>query len=253
MEVYYCIDKIRDKNKQIIGYTIINNYCKVLTIKAENLKQAIRTQTIAVKNLRLTIDNRIINGESKTNIDDYLSYSYKAKAIGINDCYRLDIAENRVWLLRFNNRASGVYTIERFVTDVGEEVKASRRIIGPFSNISGSIKVINKSKQLVNMRGLFGFSGIECVDLSEFDWSNARSLREFFFYCGSLKNIIMPLYSTHEVIDMASMFYKCESLEHIDLSRLDTENVTITENMFGYCINLKEINIRKFNTDKLST
>ena len=249
--IYYCMNKVRDNNGKIIGYNIINNSCEIATVEAEKLKQAIRTQAIIVKNLKLTIDDRLIDGENSSNIDGYIQYNCKARLLGIQDCYTLDISKNKVCLVKFNERASSTYTIEKFVTNIGIEDRFSKRIIGPFSVLKGHIKVINKSEQLVNMRGLFGFSKIESVDLSEFNWSKVKSLREFFYSCDFLKNIIMPTYSTPEVTDMASMFYGCRSLEYVDLTRINTEKVTTMEYMFGFCVNLKEAYFENFNTSNL--
>lgn len=250
-KIYYCINKVRDNNGKIIGYNIINNYCEIVNIEAEKLKKAIRKQTMIVKNLKLTIDNRIIDGENSSNIDGYIQYKCKAMLLGIQDYYTLDILENKVWLVKVDERASRTYTIEKFVTNIGIEDRSSKRIIGPFSWLNGHIKVINKSEQLVNMRGLFGFSKLESIDLSEFNWSKAKSLREFFYSCEFLKNIIMPTYSTPEVTDMASMFYGCRSLEYVDLTRLNTEKVTTMEYMFEFCANLKEVCLENFNTSNL--
>lgn len=249
--IYYCMNKIRNKNGNIVGYNLINNSCEIVSVTAENLKQAIRTQAIVVKNLRLTIDNRLIDGESSSNIDGYIQYSCKARVLGMHDCYTLDILENKVYLVKFNGRASSTYTIEKFVTNIGIEDRFSRRIIGPFSGLKGHAKVINKSEQLVNMRGLFGFSNLTSIDLSEFNWSKVNSLREFFYNCQFLENIVMPIYGTPEVRDMALMFYECMSLEYVDLTRLNTKKVSTMEYMFGYCVNLKEACFKNFNTSNL--
>lgn len=64
-----CIEKIRDKNNNIIAYQLIDtNNCKQV-VKPLQLKNAIKSGSILVSNLKLTKNNKLIDHDE--NISDY--------------------------------------------------------------------------------------------------------------------------------------------------------------------------------------
>ena len=56
-----CINKVRDKNNIIIGYNLTDRTGKTAYIDAKNVKSAIASGKIAVDNLKLTSDGRLIS------------------------------------------------------------------------------------------------------------------------------------------------------------------------------------------------
>lgn len=72
-----CIQKIRNKNNKIIGYTLIDNVGKVQELDADRLKDWIVNGRILVTNLTLTSDGRLIDKSEKQ------PAQIKQKAVGI--------------------------------------------------------------------------------------------------------------------------------------------------------------------------
>ena len=55
-----CTQRFRDKHNNIIGYQIKDKDGNVKNVTAESLKSAIRREIVAVDNLVLTSDNRLV-------------------------------------------------------------------------------------------------------------------------------------------------------------------------------------------------
>ena len=63
-----CLDKLRNKNGQIVSYRLQDKNNEILEIIPDKLKQAIKENKIQVINLKLTSDNRLVNISNKDKV-----------------------------------------------------------------------------------------------------------------------------------------------------------------------------------------
>ena len=61
MMVYECVNKYPDYDGSIFQYVLRDKYGKIVNVDKDELKKAIRTGKVIVKNLKLTKDNRLID------------------------------------------------------------------------------------------------------------------------------------------------------------------------------------------------
>ena len=71
-----------------------------------------------------------------------------------------------------------------------------------------------------------GLKNIIEVDLSDFDTSEVKSMKQMFYDCTKLEKIKFGKVNTSSVENMESIFDGCSELTSIDLSYLDTSKVT---------------------------
>ena len=62
-----------------------------------------------------------------------------------------------------------------------------------------------------------------------------------FYKCFSLKEIVLSLFKTDNVINMNSMFILCSSLEEINLSSFNSKKFTDMNEMFSGFSELKKL------------
>jgi surface protein len=92
-------------------------------------------------------------------------------------------------------------------------------------------------------------SNIIEVDLSNFDPSNVKSMKEMFSGCINLKKIIIGNnFNSLIVTDIYRMFFNCTSLISLDLSKFDTSKINKMHNMFYNDKSLKYLDISQFDT-----
>jgi len=112
------------------------------------------------------------------------------------------------------------------------------------------IKGINKliTNKVIEMEGMFLYcKELEYLDLSDFDTSNATSMKNMFSKCYKLKEIKgINKFITKKVNDLSSMFNQCKTIERLDLSSFEISNVKDMSNMFSECNSLKELNLMNF-------
>lgn len=118
-----------------------------------------------------------------------------------------------------------------------------------FTDVSQSLKVISKNKNIKSMAYLFySYRGNE-LDLSEFDTSEVTNMSCMFLYANNLTEVDMSNFDTSKVETMRGMFSEC-NIEKIDFD-LDTSNVKNMGFMFNGCSNLKELNLNKMDTSNV--
>ena len=85
--------------------------------------------------------------------------------------------------------------------------------------------------------GIFEETNFKYIDISDWDVSNIKSMRNMFFMCTELKSVgDISKWDVSNVTDMRSMFFKCEELESVgDISKWDVSNVMYMPYMFWYC------------------
>ena len=106
------------------------------------------------------------------------------------------------------------------------------------------IKGIDKfnTSKVSNFRSTFSLCGIESLNLSNFNTSNATTMVTMFYNASKLKEIKGIInFNTSQVTSMRSMFNGCSELRYIDISSFDTSNLIDIQKMFCGCHNLKEI------------
>ena len=95
------------------------------------------------------------------------------------------------------------------------------------------------------------FSGLQEIDMRNFDGKNIENLRDLFSNCSSLTSVNFAGFNTSKVNNMTSMFYANFALKNLDLSSFDTSNVIYMNDMFAGMSELTSLNLSSFNTSKV--
>ena len=95
------------------------------------------------------------------------------------------------------------------------------------------------------------FSGLQEIDMRNFDGKNIENLRDLFSNCSSLTSVNFAGFNTSKVNNMTSMFYANFALKNLDLSSFDTSNVVYMNDMFSGTRELVNLNLSSFNTSKV--
>ena len=130
---------------------------------------------------------------------------------------------------------------------------------GIFSNISNYYFDLSHfdTSRVKNMREMFANSGFDmkCLDLSNFDTSHVTDMSRMFVYENTSRDfrsesIDLSSFDTSNVTNMSSMFARC-SFRHLDLSGFDTSAVTDMSSMFRGS-GLKDLDLSGFDTSKVT-
>ena len=65
----------------------------------------------------------------------------------------------------------------------------------------------------------------EALDLSGFDTSQVRDMRQMFQGCSALKSLDLSSFDTAQVTNMSIMFEKCRTIESLNLSGFNTSKI----------------------------
>ena len=86
-------------------------------------------------------------------------------------------------------------------------------------------------------KGIFQTTKFKHIDISDWDVSNIKSMRDMFYLCKKLKSVgDISKWDVSNVTDMRSMFFKCEELESVgDISKWDVSKVMYMSYMFWCC------------------
>ena len=83
--------------------------------------------------------------------------------------------------------------------------------------------------------GIFDNTFFKYIDISDWDVSNIKSMRNMFYSCEKLKSIgDISNWDVSSVTDMSQMFFGCASFNQ-DLSSWDVSSVTRMSRMFSGC------------------
>ena len=254
-----CTEKIRDKNNYIIGYKLIDKNKNEVLVKAEKLKEVIRSGQLDIINLTLTSDNRLIDkkpdtvpkpttaSSSKQNINVEAILA-KAKATGCN-IVTLDTACNhKCYLACSQNNLDHILIIPDDVEDIYETNRDLDEDDIPISRIEGSLKVIG-GKGLTSAHHMFALCKARSIDLSSFNTSKVTSMSSMFAQCKT-NSLDLSSFNTSNVTDMSGMFSSCK-VQSLDLSSFDTSKVTDMGSMFAGC-KAQSLDLRCFNTSKVT-
>ena len=145
------------------------------------------------------------------------------------------------------NASQAVINIEDPDSDYG--------ILAWFDAASGTVYYYSDVEKIeLNKDSSFmfhNFSGLQEIDMRNFDGKNIENLRDLFSNCSSLTSVNFAGFNTSKVNNMTSMFYANFALKNLDLSSFDTSNVVYMNDMFSGTRELVNLNLSSFNTSKV--
>lgn len=145
------------------------------------------------------------------------------------------------------NASQAVINIEDPDSDYG--------ILAWFDAASGTVYYYSDVEKIeLNKDSSFmfhNFSGLQEIDMRNFDGKNIENIRDFFSNCSNLALVNFAGFNTGKVTDMAAVFYGNTALRNLDLSSFDTSNVIYMNDMFAGMSELTSLNLSSFNTSKV--
>ena len=264
MYLLECIDKVYKNNSNIVAaYKLIDVYTgKILNFTKDALKLAMKSKSCACINLQLTSDNRLIDKKkdsSNSNIWGYYVYLNKCRVLGVKphiSCV-VDQENDRVALEGVEQKKGETFVIPSYITDILVGYKGqdkSKVCYGPFAHCVETeyVKVLNHSKQIKSIHGLFAGLRAKVVDLSEMETYNITDMSSLFEYADISEIRFGGKFKTSKVTNMSRMFFEISALT-LDISKLNTSRVENMSEMFADCLSLEQLNIKGIKTGNVKT
>ena len=136
-----------------------------------------------------------------------------------------------------------------------EDPDSDYEILAWFDAVSGTVYYYSDAEKIeLNKDSSFmfhNFSGLQEIDMQNFDGKNIENLRDLFSNCLNLASMNFSGFNTAKVTDMTGMFYANFVLKNLDLSSFDTSNVVYMNDMFSGMRELVNLNLSSFNTGKV--
>ena len=136
-----------------------------------------------------------------------------------------------------------------------EDSDSDYEILAWFDMASGTVYYYSDAEKIELSKDssfmFHNFSGLQEIDMRNFDGKNIENLRDLFSNCSSLTSVNFAGFSTSKVNNMTSMFYANFALKNLDLSSFDTSNVVYMNDMFSGTRELVNLNLSSFNTSKV--
>ena len=136
-----------------------------------------------------------------------------------------------------------------------EDPDSDYEILAWFDAVSGTVYYYFDAEKIeLNKDSSFmfhNFSGLQEIDMQNFDGKNIENLRDLFSNCLNLASVNFSGFNTAKVTDMTGMFYANFVLKNLDLSSFDTSNVVYMNDMFSGMRELVNLNLSSFNTGKV--
>ena len=136
-----------------------------------------------------------------------------------------------------------------------EDPDSDYEILAWFDTISGTAYYYSDAEKIeLNKDSSYmfhNFSGLQEIDMQNFDGKNIENIRDFFSNCSNLALVNFAGFNTGKVTDMAAVFYGNTALRNLDLSSFDTSNVIYMNDMFAGMSELTSLNLSSFNTSKV--
>ena len=136
-----------------------------------------------------------------------------------------------------------------------EDSDSDYEILAWFDAASGTVYYYTDAEKIElnkNSSYLFhNFSGLQEMDMQNFDGKNIENMRDFFANCSNLASVNFAGFNTGKVTDMTAVFYGNTALKNLDLSSFDTSNVVYMNDMFSGTRELVNLNLSSFNTSKV--
>ena len=136
-----------------------------------------------------------------------------------------------------------------------EDPDSDYEILAWFDMASGTVYYYSDAEKIELSKDssfmFHNFSGLQEIDMRNFDGKNIENLRDLFSNCSSLTSVNFAGFNTSKVNNMTSMFYANFALKNLDLSSFDTSNVVYMNDMFSGTRDLVNLNLSSFNTSKV--
>ena len=136
-----------------------------------------------------------------------------------------------------------------------EDPDSDYEILAWFDMASGTVYYYSDAEKIELSKDssfmFHNFSGLQEIDMRNFDGKNIENLRDLFSNCSSLTSVNFAGFNTSKVNNMTSMFYANFALKNLDLSSFDTSNVIYMNDMFAGMSELTSLNLSSFNTSKV--
>ena len=117
-------------------------------------------------------------------------------------------------------------------------------------DVSNIDSFYNYNKSIVCDSGLFERTKFKYIDISDWDVSNVKSMRQMFQWCKELKSVgDISKWNVSKVTNMSGMFHSCKYFNQ-DISSWDVSNVTAMEFMFKNCYSFNQ-DISDWNVSKV--
>ena len=118
--------------------------------------------------------------------------------------------------------------------------------------VSIDVSMFNTSK-VRSMREMFnGVESLVELDLSHFDTSNVNDMTSMFFQARKLANLDISGFNTAKVTNMTNMFYQLNAVRVLDVSHFNTSNVRNMNFMFSGVHSVSLIDVSHFDTQKVT-
>lgn len=252
-----CIERLKDNNDKIYLYKLIDSNGNKFSLSPDILRDILRDNNVAVVNLKLTSDNRIIEvkEDNKNNIQQKQKQNAKSKhtidSILITRDIIKSINKNKDLSFKSNvNIDNIIYKAELLGNYNINKVNAHLIILENNTSIILASDIMIELERTVLDEdgigtGLLSSSNFTSIDLSNVDTSKIDNMTAMFFKCKA-KKINLGTIDTSNVTNMFCMFCNCD-VEELDLSMIDVSKVRDMCGMFCNC-SAKKVNLRGWKT-----
>lgn len=264
MTTVKCIEKIRDEKGKIVECILTDNN-RTYKIDSATLKEMIKSERVNVTNLRLTINNRLIDKvENKESIQDenavYIDRDFirrfnTKRSIYFKSNVNISTLKSKVAMIgsKLSNPLANIYILENdssigVISDKQLTLKTNcKRLFADTDFKSIDLRGLNSS-YVKNMTEMFEKARAESINLSTMNTSNVEKMKDMFKYT-RVEKLDLSSFNTSKVTTMEGMFHSCFARQ-INISSFDTINVTEMSRMF-YDSNVEQLNLKHFNTSKV--
>ncbi|MBR3176967.1 BspA family leucine-rich repeat surface protein [Candidatus Saccharibacteria bacterium] len=184
----------------------------------------------------------------------------KATNIGnmFYNCQRLTAVDADNWDVSGAEKMSSMFyntyalqTISGIEKWEGKHLQTTHEMFG-----HSGIETLNVGKLVTeattDVSGMFSYSKITYLDLSDFDFSNVENMFNMFAKMSAIESIIFPDdINTSRATTMAGLFNDCPNLQNADVSNFDTANVKDMNGMFRFTPMLANVDVSGFDTSSL--
>ena len=198
------------------------------------------------------IRNYPLRSDNHFNFLLILIFTFFSKAIQIKSVRKLYNMDSKIDLVfegsiihNIINEGYKQYLSEVYINNISTPLRFTNNLLLG-SNKNNITLIFNQ--QLNTCSNMFAnCNGMIEIDLSEFNFSEVKSMDSMFSNCINLKKINFGNIDTSSVENMRNIFYECSNLTSLDVSKFDTSSVTNIDSMFFGCSSIKSLNVSNFN------
>ena len=267
-----CTEKLRDSNGKIIKYKLVGFRGMTKIVNAEELKTAMRNKEVAVSNLTLTSDNRLVDKKGTTNIPVVFDvngeiqkevvnkHNYSELDTLIDSIIRQSLERDipikeiptecgNICYLISKTDIEHMLLIPNSVTHLNKDhTPSSWTFTKHIKHLRGEIKVIGCTG-LIDAAAMFANCEAQKIDMFNTDTSKVKNMKAMFLDCNA-QDINLARLNTQNVENMFAMFMRCRA-HTIDFSNFKTSKVTTMYAMF-FCCHTTRIKLNSFDTHNVT-